>query len=102
MDDLPISLEELDDEPKKPLTRNKKRGKQKPAVADKDTSVIKQDVPVYKVIHFYTRPTDTFSAVKREAIADAELHSNSVRIVIHDHDYGNPCGNSSCGLIPTS
>lgn len=106
MNDIPISLDDLEKmakthktstSNKKGLTGKKKAPKRKPDAADKDTSKTTEltfpPEHVYQVHHYYVRPSDTFSAVKREASAEAELHNVNVRFIVHDHAYGSECGN---------
>lgn len=104
--EIPVSMsfEELEKLAKSrgKKSSTKKKSRATPTEADKDTTLTSQPeiVPsqIYKVLHYYTRPNDTFSAVKREASDEVSYHNINVRVCTHAHEYGASC-TDQCQII---
>lgn len=84
-----------------PVKRTKRSRKQKPVQSDPAKNLVEQTSnpeSIFKTIHFYIRPGDTFDQVLKDGREEVKYSNNNVLVYCHEHNFDQPCLSSCRGM----
>jgi hypothetical protein len=84
-----------------PQSPNKKTSrKRKPAEADASKKLLQEtpQAPVYKTLHFYVRPGDSWEQVLKDCREEVSYAGPGTLIFAHNHLHGAPCTDACRGM----
>jgi hypothetical protein len=75
----------------------KRTRKRKPAEKDVSSKLAKSthDVPIYKTIHFYIRPGDSWEQILKDGREEVGYAGSGTLVFVHNHLHNTEC-NDSC------
>jgi hypothetical protein len=91
----------LDKVPKGGKAAPKKRVRKKKAVEVDTSSNLQEEapkVPVYKTIHFYVRPGDSFEQVLKDGREEGNFAGPGTLVFVHNHLHAEVCTDSCRGI----
>ena len=80
-------------EPKSSTGKKRTPKKRKPAEKDSSTKLIeeKPKVPIYKTIHFYLRPGDSWPELLKDGRQEMDMSGPGTVVCCHQHTHGTEC-----------
>jgi hypothetical protein len=80
----------------KPTGKKRSSRKRKPAETDQSKNLIetKPNVPIFKTIHFYLRPGDSWDQVLKDGREETNYAGPGTIVCCHQHLHGEQCKDS--------
>lgn len=106
--DMQKYLDKMNEGKSKPSSSTPSTGKKKPrsrkkipAEADTSGKLIEETpkVPIYKTIHFYLRPGDSWPELLKDGRQEVEMSGPGTYVFCHNHFHDGACGDSCRRMV---